>query len=186
MINRVSFLIFSLVLSLTISFSQAQTAHIDSLRQKAEQGDADAQFMLGYAYDFGKGVLQDHKEAVKWWQKAAEQGHADAQYWLGAAYENGEGVPQDYTEGVKWYRKAAEQGHADAQLMLGWVYADGDGVPKDSVLAYMWLNLAASKIKGEFRESAAKFRDRVAEKMTREQIAEAQRLAREWAEKHRK
>ena len=49
-------------------------------------------------YDNGRGVLQDYKEAVKWYRLAAEQGNANAQYNLGVMYDNGEGVPQDYKE----------------------------------------------------------------------------------------
>lgn len=44
----------------------------------AEQGDAEAQYLVGAAYSRGFGVKQDYSEAVKWWLKAAEQGHADA------------------------------------------------------------------------------------------------------------
>ena len=200
MIDRVSFFILSLVLSLTISLSQAQTSKIDSLRQKAEQGDADAQFSLGRAYAIGEdvstdmssddlaglGVPQDHTEAVKWYRKSAEQGFALAQNSLGVAYDLGDGVPQDYTEAVKWYRRAAEQGSAAGQINLGFMYSKGKGVPQDYVQAHKWYNLPASKLKGGMRENAANLRDGVAKEMTREQIAEAQRLAREWAEKHRK
>ena len=62
----------------------------------AEAGYDVAQFNLGVMYDNGQGVLQDYKEAVKWYRLAAEQGYADAQYNLGVMYDNGEGVPQDY------------------------------------------------------------------------------------------
>ena len=44
-------------------------------RKAAEQGDADAQFYLGWAYvTNGEGVPKDEVEAVKWYRKAAEQG----------------------------------------------------------------------------------------------------------------
>ena len=46
--------------------------------KKAEQGDADAQFNLGYLYESGRGVSQDYNEAAKWYRKAAEQGHEKA------------------------------------------------------------------------------------------------------------
>ena len=49
----------------------------------------------------------------------------------------------------------------------------------------MWYNLAASKMKGQMREDAVKNRNLVVKLLTQEQISEAQRLAREWAEKHR-
>jgi len=56
-------------------------------------------------------------------------------------------------------------------------------VPQDFVQAHMWYNLAASDLTGDDRELAAKNRDSLAEEMTSEQIAEAQRLAREWKPK---
>jgi TPR repeat protein len=148
-------------------------------RPLAEQGDASAQYNLGFMYNNGEGVPQDYVEAVKWYRMAAEQDHADAQYNLGLMYDNGQGVPQDYAEAVKWYRMAAEQGYATAQSNLGVMYATGSGVPQDDVLAHMWFNLAAA----QGHANAKKGRDIVAKLMTSEQIAEAQRLAREWKPK---
>ena len=63
------------------------------------------------------------------------------------------------------------------------MYDYGRGVPQDYVQAHKWYNLAASNTSGEDREQAVKNRDLIAEKMTSEQIAEAQRLAREWKPK---
>jgi hypothetical protein len=77
------------------------------------------------------------------------------------------------------YRKAAEQGDADAQSNLGLMYGFGRAGPQDSVLAYMWANLAAAQGSDRGKEN----RDIVAKRMTSEQIAEAQRLAREWKPK---
>ena len=71
---------------------------------------------------------------------------------------------------------AAEQGDADAQINLGVMYAEGKGVPQDHVLAHMWFNLSAA----QGNEKARKDRDNVAKVMTPDQLAEAQRLAREW------
>ena len=145
----------------------------------AEQGDATAQFGLGFMYAEGEGVLQDEKEAVKWYTKAAEQGSANAQFNLGVMYARGEGVLQDDKEAVKWYTKAAEQGYADAQNNLGAMYAIGEGVLQDNVYAHMWGNIASSN----GNKNGGKLRDIVAENMTAEQIAEAQRLARECVKK---
>ena len=119
-------------------------------------------------------------EAVKWYRKAAEQGQANAQFCLGEIYSNGEGVELDTVEAVKWYRKAADQGFAAAQLNLGEMYAIGDGITEDSVIAYMWFNLAASQNYEDAKES----KGIISKKMTREQIAEAQKLSREWLAKH--
>src|SRR5439155_255679 len=95
----------------------AQTATL--YRVRAEQGDAKAQFRLGYIYYQGKGVPQDYAEAVRWYRKAADQGDAKAQSDLGYMYYQGKGVPQDYREATRWYRKAADQGDTRAQLALG-------------------------------------------------------------------
>ena len=61
-------------------------------RPLAEQGDARAQFALGYMYDEGNGVPQAFPEAATWFRKAAEQGNASAQYNLGLMYDEGEGT----------------------------------------------------------------------------------------------
>jgi len=62
------------------------------LKPLAEQGDADAQALLGYKYHQGLGVPKDDAKAYYWWRKAAEQGNASAQFLLGAMYAKGEGV----------------------------------------------------------------------------------------------
>jgi hypothetical protein len=148
-------------------------------RRAAEQGSADAQSIVGSMYGDGNGIPQDHTEAAKWWQLAAEQGHPGAQNRLGAAYLNGRGVQQNYAQAVKWLTGAAEQGEVNAQYNLGNVYASGkEGLPLDLVQAHKWMNLAATE-----RPEWARERDDIASKMSTEQIAEAQRLAREWSPK---
>ena len=146
------------------------------IRQAAEQGNAMDQLLLGHLYRFGKGVAKDDAEAVKWIRKAAEQGLAEAQDQLGHMYSLGKCVEKDHTKSIKWYRKAAEQGHAEAQFSLGGKYMDGEGVPMDFVLSYSWYNLAAAK----GFVSARLNRDCISEEMTKEQIAEAQKMSREW------
>ena len=145
-------------------------------RPLAEHGDAEAQFRLGQMYHGGEGVPQDYAEAAKWYRKAAEQGATNGQFGLGSIYKFGLGVPQDYAEAAKWYRKAADQGDALAQYSLGHMYKEGNGVPQDLALAHMWFNLLAGSGKALGRLD----RDIVASKMTPAQVAEAQRLAREW------
>jgi hypothetical protein len=149
-------------------------------RKAADQGYAGAQASLGVMYDRGWGVPQDYAEAVRWHRKAADQGDAAAQYSLGVMYDRGRGVPQDYAEAVRWYRKAADQGLVFAQLNLGVMYQDGRGVPQDYAEAYVWFNLAASRASGDVQKKSADARESVAGKMTTEQVAEAQRRAREW------
>jgi len=122
----------------------------------------------------------DFATALEIVRELAEQGLDQAQYNLGVLYKQGEGVPQDYAKAVYWYRLAAEQGHASAQFNLGVLYDQGEGVPQDFVVGHMWFNLAAAAGIAQ----AAEARDSFAESMTGEQIAEAQRLAREWHASH--
>lgn len=147
-----------------------------------EQQNAYAQFRLGEMYRYNH-VLQNFKEAIKWYRKAAEQQHSNAQLALGSLYEYGYGVPQDYEEARKWYLKAAEQQNSDAQYILSTMYAFGlVGFPKDYIKAHMWSNISATH--GD--KNAADFRNMLAEKMSWEQIVEAQRLVREWKPKPNK
>ena len=118
---------------------------------------------------------QDYAGALRILCPAATQGNADAQNNLGSMYALGRGVVQDDAEAVKWFRLAAAQGHAGAQSNLGLQYGKGQGVVQDYVLAHMWLNVSASS----GFEHAVNDRDRVAALMTRQQIAESQKLARE-------
>ena len=150
-------------------------------RKAAAQGDADAQTFLGIMYGKGQGVPQDYGKAVEWYRKAAEQGFADAQSNLGMMYANGQGVPQDYGKAVEWCRKAAEQGFAPAQFNLGVMYANGQGVPLDMVEAHKWFSLAEAVV----GEGAVNNRKLVEADMTPQQVEEAQKLSREWAEKHK-
>jgi len=143
------------------------------------QGDARAQGIVGDMYAYGQGVPRSYTEAVKWYRKAAEQGNSFAQRNLCVMYHEGRGVTQNYSESANWCHKSALQGHPRAQFALGFMYYYGEGVPQDYVRAHMWLNLAAAKGVTD----AAKARDIIAKRMTPAQIAEAQKLAREWKPK---
>ena len=106
----------------------------------------------------------------------AELGDAQAQYNLGNCYYAPTGVGFSGVEAAKWYRKAAEQGNAEAQFQLGTLYRLGIGVRKNMVEAVKWLNLASA----QGCELDKKTLFLIEQKMTPEQIAEGQRLAREF------
>lgn len=135
---------------------------------------------VGFVLAFSSAFSQDLAEL----QRKAESGDAKALFKLGLMYDRGEGVPQNYAEAFKWYRKAAELGHASAQFNLGFSYTYGLGVPKDHGEAIKWLEIAASLGKGGMGEMALKMRKDIFVYLTREQITEAGRLAREWLKKY--
>ena len=145
-------------------------------RKAAEQGIAPAQYFLAAAYRYGEGVPKDVVEERKWSRRAADQGLTGEQFSTGLAYHTGKGEVKDEVEAVKWYRKVAEQGWEDAQSELGDAYRDGCGVPKNIIEAYKWFDLSAAA----GRAYAKQQRTLLEAKMTPEQIAEAQKLSREF------
>jgi uncharacterized protein len=118
----------------------------------------------------------DYAAALGIIRPLAEEGNVAAQFNLGVMYQLSHGVPQDNEAAVSWYRKAAEQGLAQAQYNLGVMYANGEGVEQDYAAAHMWFNLAAASR----NKNAMKARDIVAAQLTPAQVAEAEKLAREW------
>lgn len=191
--------------------------YFDQLRIKAEQGDAESQFTIGWMYFNGEGLPQDCREAVNWYTKAAEQGYAPAQCNLGSNYENGEGVPQNDKIAFEWYSKAAEQGLAVAQRNLGTCYAYGKGVQQDYKEAARWwanaaeegdeiaqYNLSVCYANGQgiienYTEAykwmllagmngydVRNYKTSLKKRMTAEQIAEAQGLAKEFVDRKNK
>ena len=162
-----------LILALIVSVTSIAHANIDEaystlekgnytqafgmFKHYAEQGDAEAQYVLGMLYYDGKGVNQDFQLSAKWIRKAAEQGRADAQVALGDLYFEGEGVKQDYDAAVKWYLLAAKKGNVDAQFNMGHMYEYGFGVVKDCDKAEEWYNKAASQGDEEAQEILENF-----------------------------
>ena len=123
---------------------------------------------------------QNPTERAKACRIAAEQGNATTQAVLGVMYSVGDAVPKDDTEAAAWLSCAAEQDFAAAQFLLGLMYGQGQGVPQDLVQAHMWLTLA------EERENsyARRVLDLTLEAwMTWDEIAKAEKLAREWKPK---
>jgi len=151
------------------------TTALKKFKSAAAKGNAYAQTQVGNMYNSGQGVVQDYAEAMHWYKLATAQGLADAQRNLGFMYDKGEGVLRDDAEAAKWHRLAAAQGDAVAQLALAMKYSFGHGVLEDYVRAHMWVNLAAA----QGNANAVVFRKYVADKMTPQQIADAQKLARE-------
>jgi TPR repeat protein len=78
------------------------TAHLQRLREHADEGSALAQYVLGAMYQLGEVVPQDYTEAAKWFRRAADQDLAVAQFALGEMYALGQGVPEDIVHAHMW------------------------------------------------------------------------------------
>jgi TPR repeat protein len=111
------------------------------LKKSADQGDANAQYFVGFKY-YRENNLE---EALKYWQPAAVQGHANAQAILGCMHSAGRGGPKDLDKAFYFFTLSANQGHATAQCILGCMHANGIGIPKDLKKAFNYFARSANK-----------------------------------------
>jgi len=143
------------------------------------QGDSNVRYFLGQLYADPRWKV-DYVSAAKWFLAAAEDGHPMSQALIGQMYLNGQGVEKDISKSIKWYLRAAKQGNDFGQMNLGAAYEQGEGVPQDYVNAYKWMNLASASSNKDLAEFARIHRGHLLKVMTEEQVAEAQRLSREF------
>ncbi len=117
-------------------------------------------------------------------RERAAKGDPEAQFNLAKNYEAGRGgLKRDYVEAERWYRRSAEQGDPFAQASLGLLFRFGKGVTQDYVEAYKWFYLAATRTTGSDQESILELRNSTRTHLTAEQIAAAERWARDWQPK---
>ena len=89
------------------------------MRPLADDGDADAQYNIGWMYMNGYGLRVNDSLALEWWKEASDQGHSDASFSIGMLYSLGEGeVSKDTDEAIDYYLIAADAGHEDAIAIL--------------------------------------------------------------------
>ena len=108
----------------------------------AENGNARAQYNLGWMHANAKGTAQDFKVAIEWYKKSAVLGNVNAQYNLANLYLRGQGAAQNDKLAFSWFIKAAEQGDAPAQYNLGRMYLLGKGDDKNFLEARFWIKQA--------------------------------------------
>ena len=116
------------------------SSDVKALIVKADQGDAEAQFKVGSAYDTGNGAPRNREMVLKYYTMAAEQGHAEAQNSLGSVLQ----AEKRYSEALPWYEKAAAQNHALATNNLAYLYDLGLGVPQDRHKGFELYSRAAN------------------------------------------
>lgn len=157
--------------------SEVSSPAVQRLRTLAEQGNAEAQFNIGQAYEHGRGVPKDYAEALRWYRLAAEQGDSFAQFDLGNHYSEGIGVPKNEKEALRWWQLAAAQGFPPAQHTLGKTLATGaQGVSPDKVQAYVWFALSSAQGNEEARHE----RDALTKQLTPAQVAKAKLVVKQW------
>ncbi|MDA8647298.1 sel1 repeat family protein [Porticoccaceae bacterium] len=106
----------------------AQELPGEDITERAESGDAEAQYLVGQSYK----KSQNNLLAVDWLSRSAKQGYTQAQYELGKMYDQGLGIPENNRLAAEWYLSAAEAGLASAQYRLSEMYSSGKADSADS------------------------------------------------------
>jgi uncharacterized protein len=161
-------------------FSGNYKVAYEKLKPIADNGNAKAQYRIGQMHQLGYGFPKNDHKAIMLFMKSAQLGSEDAQYELGNLYSSEK--HKDYKLSARYYREAAENKHFIAQYRLGEMYRDGKGVIQDYAQAHMWFNIAMAEERNI--DKARKSTNDIEKKMTPGQIAEAQKLAREWVKDH--
>lgn len=111
---------------------------IPLLQKSAELGNAEAQYNLGYCYEFGFGVNKDEKTATSWYQKSADQNYNDGLYAMMMAYSDGKGVQPNYDKAFEYAMKCAKNDDATCMFNVVTAYKQGIGTPIDKQKMLEW------------------------------------------------
>ena len=187
----------ALPLSEALKIDRNTTEH--SFTDSVGRGDAKAQNNLGVMYATGEGVPQDFVQAHKWFNLAAAGGNKEAtesrdlaatkmtpeeiaqaerlaEEWklgdAGLAFMRG-----DHEKALELVRPLADRGGAYAQSLLGSMYLAGKGLPQSDLEAFVWASLAANS--GD--PHLIKIRDRIAQRLSPEDLAAGQKRVKDWA-----
>ncbi|MGB1540035.1 MAG: tetratricopeptide repeat protein [Rickettsiales bacterium] len=162
---------------------------MEYFKRSAEGGYPQAQTVMGvyHIYEALKHqpdsplYTSEYKTAAEWLKPAAEAGEAEGQFWYGELLMKGLGMEKDQTAGWKWLQTSAEHGNVRSQSMLGAYYWQGtDTVKIDLEKAYQWMTIA----KTNHHNKAEVFMERIAQKLTPEQVKIATAKAEAWLAKH--
>ncbi len=118
---------------------------MSALRERAEDGDPDAQFAIGLAAQYGVGAMRSYDEAIEWYSKAVSQDHPLALHKMGVRYMLGSDVPMSGSKAIELFKKASDLGLAEASKEIAWMYSTGTGVTYSKQEAFKWSLKAAEQ-----------------------------------------
>ncbi len=167
-IKVLAFIILSLILSASTSYSNRQIDNLKVLAQKyyrgkgveqdyskalnlyleaASLGDSESKYIAGGMYYKGYGTQKDLNQAFSLLYGAAVKGKStpESQKLLGQFFLTGKSIPRNYTEALKWYSLSAENGDRESQAELAFLYFTGRGIERDFEKAFYWYKKSAEK-----------------------------------------
>lgn len=99
---------------------------LQSLINKANNGDVNAMVIVGDCYNRGEYIEKNVEKAQQYYMMAAEKGNAQAEFMAGLGFLLGEGVGRSVSTEAKYIQSAADKGITNAQYVLGSLYKDGE------------------------------------------------------------
>jgi len=127
--------------SVAINFKEAMRWFKLSILQGCDK----SQYMIGFMYYYGQGVMIDFKEAMKWFTLSARQGYSMAESFMGKMYLTGNGMRKDIKQSIEWYKLSYKHGWSAASYDLGNMYYSGKYVVKSMKEAIKYYKLSAEK-----------------------------------------
>ena len=111
----------------------------------ADQGNAEALYVIATMYEDGRGVERNMNKAIELYKTSADKGFIESQYYLGVIYDKGRGVTPDDVKARDLYRIAAEKGSAQAQYNYAVMLIQGRGGSEDKAEAAAWMKKASAQ-----------------------------------------
>lgn len=105
----------------------------------ADSGNAEGMWILGLAYEHGRGVGKNHKKAIDYFKNGADKGNSSCMHNLGCMYIQGDTVKEDKKKGFTLCLKAAEKGNSKAARTVGTCYLHGYGTEESIRKAVKWF-----------------------------------------------
>ena len=126
---------------------------IQDIKDLAEQGDAESQYLLAYCFQFGKAIEQNYSAAIAWYTRAAMQGHMPSQHNLGYLYMTGKGVGQDYVQAYTWALLAAENGNDTMKKTLDYKLSEAQKLAGELGAEQMKYQMKTQKADAKHQDS---------------------------------
>ena len=112
----------------------------------AKKGDLYAQYYLGWAFEYGKGIEANYNKALEWYSKASNQGDDESEYQIANLYKDKNKLGINTNLSSFWFEKSAFNGNKKAAYYIAEAYNNGIGVPLDKDEAIKWYKTAAESI----------------------------------------
>ena len=125
-------------------YDEKEREEFHSNMSKAKNGDGHSMYLVGRAYESGKGVEQNRTTAIEWYKKGADVGNPECLYSYGLALKEGIYIEKQTEEGIKWIARSAHNGYVTAQETYAQMLFEGKEIKQNKTEAFEWLQRAGN------------------------------------------